>query len=132
MKGLSVRDVRAHCLDCCRGSTKDVIWCPCDGVNSTTCHLWPYRLAKQPATFAAKYGDRLLTPGKMPPSDIELDLLPAGFEEAAMAEIDVDGYRQPTVTTTPDRSRNQSSEDREIMKERARKAREARRREERG
>jgi len=59
---LSVKHVRRNCLECSGGSAKYVTWCPCDGLHSTRCEFWPFRFGSQPATFRAKYGDRLLAP----------------------------------------------------------------------
>lgn len=55
------------------------------------------RFGIQPASFLAKYGDRLLTPEKMPPADVELDDLPAALEKAATGAISIDGYEQPAM-----------------------------------
>ncbi|MFH1921225.1 MAG: hypothetical protein ABIP48_15265, partial [Planctomycetota bacterium] len=95
---LSVRHVRRNCLECSGGTPKYVTWCTCDGLKSTRCEFWLFRFGSQPATFRQKYGDRLLTPEKMPLANVNLDDLPAALEEAALGAISVDGYQQPTVT----------------------------------
>ena len=94
---LTIKHVRRNCLDCCAGDRRYVIWCTCDGVNSSRCEFWPFRFGVQPATFRARYGDRLLTPERMPPDSVELENLPGTLEEAATGEINVEGYRQPAV-----------------------------------
>lgn len=38
-----MRAIRAKCLDCSGGSTKEVRLCPV-----TTCALWPYRMGRRP------------------------------------------------------------------------------------
>ena len=68
-----LRAIRLNCIDCCCGSAKAAKWCTCDGVNSTRCHLWPFRFGKRPKTAAKKYGDRLLDPRQMPSASISLD-----------------------------------------------------------
>ena len=112
---LGVQLIHQNCLECSGGSRKCVIWCPCDGTNSTRCRFWPFRLGIKPSTLRAHYGDRLLTPEKMPPADIELDLLPGTLERAATAEISVDGYYQPTLKVERKPRRQLSSEDRQRL-----------------
>ncbi len=96
-ENLSVKHVRRFCLECSGDCRKYVTWCPCDGVHSTRCELWPFRHGVQPPTFRQRYGDRLLTPEMMPPANLNLDLLPAELEAAAFGAIDVEGYRQPAL-----------------------------------
>ena len=57
--------IRKHCLDCSSGSIKEVKHCPCDGVHSTRCFLWPFRFGKRPKTAAKKYGAEFLDPAAM-------------------------------------------------------------------
>ena len=71
-----LRSIRAKCLDC-SGSAKGVMWCPCDGVHSTRCPLWPFRFGKRPETAKKRYGDQLLTPELMPNADVCLEDTPA-------------------------------------------------------
>ena len=94
---LSMRHVRRNCLACCCDDRRAVIWCPCDGLHTTRCEFWPYRFGVQPATFQARWGDRLLTPETMPPATADQDDLPASIEAAALGEISVEGYCQPAV-----------------------------------
>ena len=83
MRGLTLSTVRKHCLDCCGDSPKAVLWCSCDGVHSTLCHLWQFRLGMNPATVCQKFGPGLVTPGMMPEANVNLDDLPSGIEAAA-------------------------------------------------
>ena len=94
---LSIKTVRKNCLECSGDSSKYVLWCPCDGLHSTGCEFWPFRLGIKPPTVRARFGDRMITPSKMPPSGVELELLPDGMENASTAEIDLDGYHQAAV-----------------------------------
>ncbi|GAG31367.1 unnamed protein product, partial [marine sediment metagenome] len=41
-----LKAIRKECLACSGGSLKYVRFCPCDGVHSKWCDLWPYRLGK--------------------------------------------------------------------------------------
>ena len=68
-----MKAVRAKCLDCCCGSLKSVRFCPCDGVHGSDCPLWPLRFGMRPATAAAKYGGRFLTPEQMPDAAVALE-----------------------------------------------------------
>jgi hypothetical protein len=77
-----LRAIRLNCVDC-SGSTKTVLWCPCDGIHSPRCHLWPYRFGCRPETVAERFGPLLVTPGSMPGSEVSEDDLPAGLESAA-------------------------------------------------
>jgi hypothetical protein len=56
---------------------KAVAYCPCDGVDSSRCPLWPYRFGVRPETAAAKHGRQSVMPKEMPPSEVNLDELPA-------------------------------------------------------
>ena len=38
-----IKSIRAKCLDCCAGQTKEVRLCP-----STDCALYPYRMGHRP------------------------------------------------------------------------------------
>jgi len=57
--------IRAKCMDCA-GSFKVVKFCPCDGLNSTACPLWPFRFGKRPATVRRGPLARFLDPDAMP------------------------------------------------------------------
>lgn len=122
---LSLKHARQNCIDCCGGSRLAVIWCTCHGANATHCQFWPFRFGVQPATFRAKYGDRLLIPAMMPSASIELENLPGTLEEAATAAIEMDGYRQPAVVVQRKPGRNLTPEQRQAAVERLRKARAA-------
>ena len=100
--------IRKNCIECSE-STKYILWCPCDGLHSTYCQYWPFRLGSRPQTVCERYGPRLVTPEMMPPSDVELELLPKGTREAALSEISVAGYQQPTIAP-PKRTAEQEAE----------------------
>jgi len=72
-----LRAIREHCLDCSGGSSKCVTWCPRDGVHSTWCSLWLYRFGIRPASALRRYGDRVITPEKIPVAGVNLDNLPS-------------------------------------------------------
>ncbi|NQT14669.1 MAG: hypothetical protein HQ582_18070 [Planctomycetes bacterium] len=116
--------VRRNCLECSGGSPKCVMWCTCDGLHSTRCEFWPFRLGVRPATVRAKYGDRLLTPEKMPSADVDLDELPGTLTEAATGAISVDGYQQPAVTVERKSKRQLSPEERQRLLDQLRRGRE--------
>ena len=126
-ESLSVKTVRKACLECSGGSGKYVLWCSCDGLHSTACHFWPFRLGVKPETFRGKYGDRLVNPEKMPPAGVELELLPDGFQRASTDEIDVPGYYQPAVEVKRKARRQMTPEQKEAIAERLRRGRESRR-----
>ena len=44
-----LKAIRLTCLDCSQ-SRKDVTECPCNGVASPLCNLYPYRFGKRPRT----------------------------------------------------------------------------------
>ena len=44
-----LKSMRKKCLDCMCGSAKEVKLCPCDGIRSDFCDLYPYRFGKRPA-----------------------------------------------------------------------------------
>lgn len=67
-----LRAIRKLCLQCSGGSRKATKWCPCDGVHSTWCPLWPYRLGKRPTSIRDK---RLVTPAKMPSEELPLEAI---------------------------------------------------------
>jgi len=67
--------VRKHCLDCSGGSSKCVRYCPCDGLHSGRCFLWPFRFGKRPATAARAHGPEFLDPARMPSGDVNLEAL---------------------------------------------------------
>lgn len=61
--------IRANCLEC--GGTSNVVkFCPCDGVNSTRCHLWPFRFGRRPTTILKSADAWLLDPEQMPGSEV--------------------------------------------------------------
>jgi hypothetical protein len=74
-----LKAIRLNCLDCSERA-KDVQWCPCDGIHSTRCHLWPYRFGRRPKTVAERYGPALVTPEMMPSENVSEDDLPNGME----------------------------------------------------
>ncbi len=78
-----LKAVRAHCLDCAGGRPKHVLWCPNDGVHSTRCELWPYRLGVRPETIRQEHGPALVIPELMPPANVNLDALPGNMTAAA-------------------------------------------------
>ncbi len=39
-----LKAIRAKCLDCCCGNTREVRECPI-----TSCPIWPFRMGKRPA-----------------------------------------------------------------------------------
>jgi hypothetical protein len=81
--------IRKHCLDCGGRNAKAVMWCGCDGIHSTRCHLWPYRFGVRPESARQRYGDRLVTPELMPDADADLDeLRMVGVKGTAKAEAE--------------------------------------------
>ena len=96
-ENVTAKTIRENCLECSGGDARYVTWCPCDGLHSTACRFWKARFGMRPASFRAKYGDRLLTPELMPPANVELELLPAFRQTAAFAEIDIPGYHAPAL-----------------------------------
>jgi hypothetical protein len=114
-----LKAIRQRCLDCSGGSAKYATWCPCDGLHSTRCELWLFRFGIQPATVRPRYGDRLLTPEKMPPANISLEALPDTIQKAATEAISVDDYSQPPVKVV--RKYRQSPEQRKASRERIRR-----------
>jgi len=68
-----LKAARKQCLDCSAGSTKYVAYCPCDGVNSTRCQLWPYRFGFRPENVSPS---EFVTPGALPGPNVNLDDLP--------------------------------------------------------
>ncbi len=126
LSNLSVKHVRRFCLECSGDCRRYVTWCPCDGLHSTRCELWPFRHGMQPSTFRAKYGGRLLTPEMMPPANLDLDQLPADVEAAALGAIDVEGYQQPSVDRPAAPELTEAERDRRAKAaERLRRARQA-------
>jgi hypothetical protein len=77
-----LRAIRRHCLDCAEGNAKYVLWCTQDGLHSSRCPLWPYRLGVRPATAHAKF-PALVTPELMPPASANLEALPDGLQSAS-------------------------------------------------
>jgi len=71
-----IKAIRQYCIDCSE-TAKMVAWCPCNGVNSTWCPLWPFRFGLRPETAARKYGRHVITPEMMPDADVNLENLPA-------------------------------------------------------
>ena len=70
-----IKAIRKKCLDC-SGTWKAVKYCPCDGLNSTRCELWPFRFGKRPQTAAKYYGAQFLDPQQMPDANDDIDSLP--------------------------------------------------------
>ena len=81
-EGFSVKIARRHCLDCCAGNSKAVIWCTCTGLGSTRCNLWPFRFGQRPETFRRRFGPWLLVPECMPGPEVDLDDLPGGVPDS--------------------------------------------------
>jgi hypothetical protein len=75
-----LKAIRAICL-ACSGSPKMVAFCPCDGVNSTRCELWPYRFGCRPETARSEFGDAMVTPSLMPGDEVEIESLPSNPRE---------------------------------------------------
>jgi len=119
--GSVFRAVRRHCLDCSAGSPKYVTWCPCDGVHSTSCDLWPFRFGLRPETAKRRYGAQLLTPELMPPADVNLDELPTHPPRIREAEPEAPGDK-------PGRGKDLAPEQRQAVAQRLRCGREARQR----
>jgi hypothetical protein len=80
---LSLKTVRRNCLECSGGSARHVLWCSCDGHNSTNCEFWAFRFGKRPATLIDKHGPYLLTPEIMPHADVDLEGLPSMVSAAS-------------------------------------------------
>ena len=114
--GSVLRAVRRHCLDCSAGSPKYVTWCPCDGLHSTFCDLWPYRFGRRPETARRVYGDRVLTPELMPPDDVSLDDLPTHPPRVGKVAAEARGEK-------PGRGEGLSLEQRQAIGTRLRQAR---------
>ena len=70
-----MKAIRAHCLDCSGGNSASVQWCPCDGVHSTFCSLWPFRFGQRPRAARRRHGEQLLDPFQMPSADVDLEEL---------------------------------------------------------
>ena len=68
--------IRQKCLDCCNEARKVVKYCPCDGVNSTACPLWPHRFGLTVATAIKRHGNQFLSPKDMPDPNIPVEDLP--------------------------------------------------------
>lgn len=75
-----LKAIRRNCLDCSGGSSKYVMWCPCDGVHSTWCHLWPFRFGLRLGTAQQRYGAGLVMPEMMPGANVTLDDLPGSLQ----------------------------------------------------
>ena len=75
-----LKAIRLHCLDCVGGSAKLVRYCPCDGVHSTRCQLWPYRFGKRPETTKKRKGEWFIEPGLMPDGDMPLETVESFFD----------------------------------------------------
>jgi hypothetical protein len=65
--------IRSKCLDCCCGSYKTVRFCTADGINSTRCALWPFRLGRRPSTIARGPLAKFLDPKQMPDASVALE-----------------------------------------------------------
>ena len=75
--------IRSKCLDCSETS-KYITWCPCDGLHSKLCALWPFRFGVRLDTAREKFGDAVLTPEWMPDANVELEDLPANPRDFAL------------------------------------------------
>lgn len=53
--------IRAKCLDCCCGSSKEVEQCTCEA----SCSLWPFRFGKNPYRKARHYSDEQIAAKRM-------------------------------------------------------------------
>lgn len=97
----SLKTVRRNCLECSGGSARCVLWCPCDGHNSTKCEFWAFRFGQKPMTFIGKHGPYLLTPEIMPAASADLEGLPANLAEASRwlqernPQVEWSGPREP-------------------------------------
>ena len=63
----------------------------------------------------------------MPDASVEVELLPGTLEQAATAEINVDGYHQSAVSLPARKERVLTREERDAISERLRKGREKKR-----
>ena len=70
-----MRAIRRMCVDCAE-TAKMTLYCPADGVHSTRCPLWPYRMGMRPESVAKKYGRQFVTPELMPGADVSINELP--------------------------------------------------------
>ncbi len=70
-----IKAIRKNCLECSGGLSNVVKWCPCDGVHSTRCHLWPYRFGMRPDSVRRKHGEMFVTPKLMQDSSISIEQL---------------------------------------------------------
>ena len=88
--------IRHKCLDCCGGSSKVVAYCACDGVNSSKCDLWMYRMGVRPDTAKRKYA-RLMNPREMPDPNAPIEELPSvgEFLKTGLASV---GQTSASVT----------------------------------
>jgi hypothetical protein len=64
--------IRRKCADCAT-TFKGVRFCPCDGLNSTRCPLWPFRFGRRPATIRRGPLARFLDPRSMPDAATTLE-----------------------------------------------------------
>ena len=97
-----IKAIRAKCLDC-GGSRKAVLYCTCDGINSTKCELWPYRFGYRPPKARKVYGDAALDPHQMPDASIPLADLPSRppsqtVDSGKGSLLALDERQQPRVT----------------------------------
>ena len=69
-----LKAIRQNCLDCSE-TVKYITYCPCDGLHSTLCALWPFRFGKRPATVRKKWR-ALMTPDLMPDASVPVEDLP--------------------------------------------------------
>jgi len=67
--------IRHKCLDCST-TVKTVKYCPCDGIHSTRCALWPFRFGIRPSGAARKHGPMFLNPKEMPDANTAIEELP--------------------------------------------------------
>jgi len=78
-----MKAIRAKCLDCCCGNRKAVKFCPCDGVHSAACPLWPLRFGRRPESVRTSLGKEYVTPGALPGPGVAMEDCRATKEDAA-------------------------------------------------
>jgi len=76
LTNVTVHTVRRHCVECSGGLRRYVKYCPCDGVHSAWCEMWPFRFGMTPERAAKQYGEMFVTPEMMPGADVCVDDLP--------------------------------------------------------
>ena len=96
--------VRKTCLDCSENA-KMVMYCPCDGVHSTRCHLWPYRFGIRPESAKRRYGERFVTPELMPDANVCIDDLPmVGVKAQTQTKLAITPVEAIRLDPTPQMS----------------------------